>query len=188
MCMCVWERERERERKRETGMERERNVREKVWFYKAPGSAETSTAAYIQTRWKKKDKIFNAESELPVLNVNWRVCAGVVNGLQTGITGPEIQERLRDASGQEIKWLSVEGRTTAEDAGWSLARGAWVWQMLSVMTICPEQQRCWTAGLQKLLLAAAPSRAEERTSGQKVAPREEPGPRHCCTTLIYDGW
>lgn len=44
--------------------------------------------------------------------------------LQTGITGAKIQKRLRDASVQEMKRLSDEGRTTAEDAGWSLARGA----------------------------------------------------------------
>lgn len=49
---------------------------------------------------------------------------GVVNGLQTGITAANIPKRVGDASGQEIKWLSEEGRTTAEDAGWSLARGA----------------------------------------------------------------
>lgn len=49
---------------------------------------------------------------------------GVVNGLQTDITVAKTQKRLSGASGREINWLSEEGRTTAEDAGWSLARGA----------------------------------------------------------------
>lgn len=40
------------------------------------------------------------------------------------------------------------------------SEGAWVWQMLSVMTICPEQQRCWTAGFK-----AAPSNSSKWSRG-----------------------
>lgn len=40
------------------------------------------------------------------------------------------------------------------------SEGAWIWQMLSVMTICPEQQRCWTAGFK-----AAPSNSSKWSKG-----------------------
>lgn len=48
--------------------------------------------------------------------------------------------------------------------GWgcrlATSEGAWVWQMLPVMTICPEQQRCWTAGFK-----AAPSNSSKWSKG-----------------------
>lgn len=43
------------------------------------------------------------------------------------------------------------------------SEGAWVWQMLSVMTICPEQQRCWTAGFK-----AAPSNSSKWSGGEDL--------------------
>ena len=43
------------------------------------------------------------------------------------------------------------------------SEGSWVWQMLLVMTICPEQQRCWTAGFK-----AAPSDRSKWSRGEDL--------------------
>lgn len=50
---------------------------------------------------------------------------------------------LEERRGKELRKTSPCRRATGERA--------WVWRMLSVMTICPEQQRCWTAGFKAAL-------------------------------------
>lgn len=61
------------------------------------------------------------------------------------------------------------------------SEGAWVWQMLSVMTICPEQQRCWTAGFK-----AAPSNSSKWSGGEDLWTKgcAERGDR--ATPLLYN--
>lgn len=67
------------------------------------------------------------------------------------------------------------------------SEGAWVWQMLSWWPSAPNSRGAELQVL-KLLFPTAPNEAKEETPGQKVVLRVKRGPRHRCTTLIYDGW
>lgn len=71
-----------------------------------------------------------------------------------------------------------------EEVGrWWLAtsEGVWVWQMLSVMTICPEQQRCWTAGFK-----AAPSNRSKWSKGGDLWTKGYTGRGKRATPSLYN--
>lgn len=70
---------------------------------------------------------------------------------------------FRDIRGQQIKMIRRGEQDGRRRCRLATSEGAWVWQMLSVMTICPEQQRCWTAGFK-----AAPSDGSERSGGEDL--------------------
>lgn len=75
---------------------------------------------------------------------------------------------LKRKGGWSLRYSATEERRRKEQEGNGRCRlatgeGAWVWQMLSVMTICPEQQRCWTAGFK-----AAPSNSSKWSGGEDL--------------------
>lgn len=73
------------------------------------------------------------------------------------VTGKAMEMGKAEEEGEE-KSKEGEGRCRL-----ATSEGAWVWQMLSVMTICPEQQRCWTAGFK-----AAPSNSSKWSRGEDL--------------------
>lgn len=107
---------------------------------------------------------------------------------------PEHNDRWRAEMGRKTNHVKIlhdkyydwdEKRREEQDGKrrcrLATSEGAWVWQMLSVMTICPEQQRCWTAGFK-----AAPSNSSKWSGGEDLWTKgcAERGAR--ATPLLYN--